>query len=62
METATSTDKGVGFSALFIVIAVLGAAGLAVFGFTGDQTAAAWSFAAAMVGGSLSVASYHLYA
>jgi hypothetical protein len=62
METATSTDKGVGFSALFIVIAVLGAAGLAVFGFTGDQTAAAWAFAAAMIGGSLSVASYHLYA
>ena len=61
METATSTDKGVGFSALFIVIALLGAAGLAVFGFTGDQTAAAWAFAVAMIGGSLSIASYHLY-
>ncbi|CCI69575.1 uncharacterized protein NP_0379C [Natronomonas pharaonis DSM 2160] len=61
METANSTDKGVGFSMLFGVIAVLGAVGLAVFGVTGDQLAAGWSFAVAVAAGGLSVAAYHLY-
>ncbi len=62
METADSTDKGIGFPILFGIIAVLGAVGLAVFGFTGDQTAAGWSFAIAMLAGGLSVAAYHRYA
>lgn len=61
METANSTDKGVGFPVLFGVIAVLGAAGLAAFGITGDNATAAWSFAVAMIAGSLSIASYHRY-
>ncbi len=62
METADSTDKGVGFPVLFGIIAVLAAVGLAVFGFTGDQVAAGWSFAVAMLAGGLSVAAYHRYA
>lgn len=62
METADSTDKGVGFPVLFAVVAVLGAVGLAAFGLTGDRVASGWSFAVAMLAASLSVASYHLYA
>ena len=61
METADSTDKGVGIPILFGILAVLGAAGLAVFGITHDQTAAAWSFAVAMIAGALSVAAHHRY-
>ncbi|MCQ4333070.1 hypothetical protein KM295_06075 [Natronomonas sp. F2-12] len=61
METTDSTDKGVGFPVLFGVIAVLGAVGLATFGFTGDQTASGISFAVAMLAGGLSVAAYHAY-
>jgi hypothetical protein len=62
METADSTDKGVGLPVLFTVVAVLGAVGLAAFGLTGDQAASGWSFAVAMAAGSLAVASYHLHA
>ncbi|MDR9381002.1 MAG: hypothetical protein RI560_04925 [Natronomonas sp.] len=61
METADSTDSGVGFPVLFAIIAVLGAAGMAAFGFTGAQTASGISFAVAMLAGSLSVAAYHIY-
>lgn len=61
METADSTDKGVGFPVLFGIVAVLGAVGLAVFGFTGDQLASGAAFAVAMIAGALSVAAYHLY-
>jgi len=61
METASVSDKGVGFSLLFGAVGLLGAVGLAVFGFTGDQSASAWSFAAAMLGGSLAIAAYHVY-
>ncbi len=61
METADSTDRSVGLPVLFGIVAVLGAAGLAAFGFTGDQVAAGWSFAIAMIAGALSVAAYHLY-
>lgn len=61
METADSTDKGVGVPVLLTVIAVLGAAGLAAFGFTGNQVAAGWSFAIAMIAGALAVAAYHRY-
>jgi hypothetical protein len=62
MATTDSTDKGVGLPILFGVIAVLGAAGLAAFGITGDQVASGWSFAVAMAAGALSVAAYHAYA
>lgn len=61
METAVATDKGVGFSLALGTIAVLGAVGLAIFGFTGDQTAAGVSFAVAMLAGSLAIAAYHVY-
>lgn len=61
METANSTDKGIGFPVLFGVIAVLASVGLAVFGITGDQLASGLSFAVAMLAGALSVAAYHRY-
>jgi len=62
METADSTDKGVGFPVLFAIVTVLGAVGLAVFGFTEDQLAASAAFALAMAAGGLSVAAYQAYA
>ncbi|WP_181692063.1 hypothetical protein [Natronomonas sp. LN261] len=62
METADSTDKGVGFPVLFAIVAMLGAVGLAVFGFTGNQLAAGGAFALAMAAGGLSVAAYQAYA
>lgn len=61
METADSTDASVGLPLLFGIVAVLGAAGLAAFGFTGDQVASGLSFAIAMIAGTLSVAAYHVY-
>lgn len=61
MESAAATDKGVGFSLALGAVAVLGAVGLTVFGFTGDQSAAGWSFALAMIAGSLAIAAYHVY-
>lgn len=61
METATTTDKGVALPLVFGAVAVLAAVGLTVFGFTGDQVAAGYAFALAMLAGSLSVAAYHVY-
>lgn len=62
METADSTDRGVGLAIVFSIVAVLGAVGLTVFGFTGDQLAAGGAFGVAVLGGSLAIAAYHLYA
>lgn len=62
METADSTDKGVGLPVLFSIVAVLGAVGLTVFGFTGDQLAAGGAFGVAVVAGTLAIAAYHAYA
>lgn len=61
METVTKSDKGVALPLVFGAIAVLAAVGLTVFGVTGDQVAAGYSFALAMLAGSLSVAAYHVY-
>lgn len=61
MATASTTDKGVGFPLVLGVLAVLGAVGMTVFGFTGDQIAAGLSFGLAMLAGSLAIAAYHVY-
>lgn len=61
MTTAASTDKGIAFPLAFGLVALLGAVGMTVFGLSGDQVASGWSFAVAMVAGSLSVAAYHVY-
>ena len=61
METAAVTDKGVALPMVFGAVAVLAAVALTVFGFTGDQVAAGYAFAVAMLAGSLSVAAYHVY-
>jgi hypothetical protein len=61
MATASTTDKSVGFPLVLGVLAVLGAVGMTVFGFTGDQLASGLSFGVAMLAGSLAVAAYHVY-
>jgi hypothetical protein len=61
MATASTTDKRVGFPLVLGILAMLGAVGMTVFGFTGAQLAAGASFAVAMLAGSLAVAAYHVY-
>ncbi|WP_254838223.1 DUF7525 family protein [Natronomonas marina] len=61
MTTTASTDKRVAFPLALGAVALLGAVGMTVFGITGDQVASGWSFAVAMVAGSLAVAAYHVY-
>lgn len=46
---------------MFAVIAVLSAAALAVFGFTGDQISAGIAFGIAILAGGLAVSTYHVY-
>jgi hypothetical protein len=61
MASSASTDKRVAFPLAFGTVAVLGAVGMAVFGLSGDQVASGWSFAAAMLAGTLVVAGSHVY-
>ena len=61
METGSASDKGIGFAFMFAVIAVLSAAALAVFGFTGDQISAGIAFGIAILAGGLAVSTYHVY-
>ena len=58
-ETATGSDMDIGLGLAFAVVAVVGAIGMLVA--YNDQVVAAWSFALAMVAGTLSVAAIHLY-
>lgn len=61
METRSSTDVRVGVPLVLGALAVLAAVGMAVFGFAGDQLAAAWAFATAMVAGTLAVSAFHVH-
>lgn len=68
MESATGSDKSVGFGLLFAVVGVIGAlvmlAGGFQYGATHEhffQLLSAWGFAIAMIGGALSIAAMHLY-
>ncbi|PSP52310.1 hypothetical protein BRC67_05155 [Halobacteriales archaeon QH_3_68_24] len=58
-ETAGRSDMGIGLALLFGALAVVAAGGMAVTVET--QVVAAWSFAGAVVAGTLSVAVLHLY-
>jgi len=58
-ETATGSDMGIGLGLAFVVVAVVAALGMLVA--YSDQVVAGWSFALAMVAGTLSVAAIHLY-
>jgi hypothetical protein len=58
-ETVGQSDMGIGLAMLFGVLAVVAAAAMAVTVET--QVVAAWSFAGAVVAGTLSVAALHLY-
>lgn len=55
------TDKGVALPLVFGTVAVMATVGMAAFGVTGDQVAAGYSFALAMLAGSLAVAATHVY-
>ncbi|MFB6169615.1 MAG: hypothetical protein ABEJ06_00560 [Haloarculaceae archaeon] len=68
METASGSDKSIGFGFLFAVVGVVGAlvllAGGFQYGASHDhffQLVAAWGFAIAMIGGALAIAAIHLY-
>jgi hypothetical protein len=58
-ETGGSSDMGIGLALFFGALAILAAGAMAVTVET--QVVAAWSFAAAMAAGALSVAAFHLY-
>ncbi|MGQ4555871.1 DUF7525 family protein [Halobellus sp. GM3] len=62
METASATsDKGVGLTVLFSLVALLGVVGMFAAGLTGDQLIAATGFAVAIVAGCLAVSATHLF-
>ena len=61
MTSSVTTDEAVGIPLALGTIAVLGAVGMAVFGLSGDQVAAGWSFAVGMTAGTLAVAASHVY-
>jgi hypothetical protein len=58
-ETAGPSDMGIGLAMLFGVLAVVAAAAMAVT--VENQVVSAWSFAGAVVAGSLAVAALHIY-
>jgi hypothetical protein len=58
-ETVARSDMGIGLALFFGVLAVVGAGGMFVA--ADQQIVAGWSFALAMVGGTLAIAAVHLY-
>ncbi|RLM59459.1 hypothetical protein DVK02_01560 [Halobellus sp. Atlit-31R] len=62
METASaSSDKGIGLTVLFSIVAILGVVTMFAAGLTGDQIVAAVGFAAATIAASLAVSATHLF-
>lgn len=61
METASGTDKELGFAVLFGALGVLGALLMVLASMDGAQVLAGWGFAAAMAAATLAVAALHLY-
>jgi hypothetical protein len=62
METASaSSDKGIGLTILFALVALLGVGGMFAAGLSGDQLIAAVGFAIAIIAGSLAVSATHLF-
>lgn len=58
VHSTSATDKGIGISVLFVVLAALGA--LAMYG-GAPQLTAAWGFAGAVLFGSLAIVALHFY-
>lgn len=58
-ETVGHSDVGIGLALAFGLVAVLAAVAMAVT--VHDQVVAGWSFAVAMVAGSLAVAALHVF-
>ena len=62
METASaSSDKGIGLTVLFSIVAILGVVGMFAAGLTGDQLVAAVGFAVATIAATLAVSATHLF-
>jgi len=62
METASAaSDKGIGLTVLFAIVALVGVAGLFAGGLAGEQLLAAVGFAVAIVAASLAVSATHLF-
>jgi len=61
METTQGSDRRMGFSMLFGLVGLLGAAVMLVAAVGGQQALSGWGFAAAMLGASLLIAALHLY-
>lgn len=55
-----STDRGVGFAVLFMLLGLVGALVAFINGLAGSQIAAAWGFAMAMLAGAIVVSTIHL--
>ena len=58
-EMAERSDMGIGLALFFGVLSVLAAAAMA--GTVHTQVVAAWSFAVAMIAGTLAVSALHLF-
>ena len=62
METASAaSDKGIGLTILFAIVALFGVVGMFAAGLTGDQLLAAVGFLVATVAASLAVSATHLF-
>ena len=55
-----STDRGVGFAVLFMLLGLVGALVAFISGLASSQIAAAWGFAVAMLAGAIVVSTIHL--
>ncbi len=61
MDTADASDRRLGFSLLFVIVAFVGAAVMLVASMNDQLALSGWGFAAAMLGGALSIAALQLY-
>ncbi|RNJ26892.1 DUF7525 family protein [Halosegnis longus] len=61
MDTADASDRRLGFSLLFVIVAFVGAAVMLVASMTDQLALSGWGFAAAMLGGALAIAALQLY-
>lgn len=58
---SASSDKSMGFSALFAALGILGAVGMYFFALQDSLPESGWSFAVAMVAAAALIAAIHIY-
>ncbi|MDZ7747140.1 MAG: hypothetical protein U5K28_11810 [Halobacteriales archaeon] len=61
MDTADASDRRLGFGLLFVIVAFVGAAVMLAASMSHQLALSGWGFAAAMLGGALSIAALQLY-